>query len=53
MPNWFDINKCPVWKELGITECNNCDTVDKCWVDDTRCVVECEFCPYPCSERVR
>jgi hypothetical protein len=51
MPNWYDINRCPVWKVLGVMECKNCDTVKRCWGEDAQCVVDCEFCPYPCSSR--
>lgn len=29
--NWLDVKKCPIWKELGITECNDCDSKVKCW----------------------
>jgi len=31
MPNWVDIKKCPIWKELGVTECDSCDTKIQCW----------------------
>ncbi len=30
-PNWIDINKCRIWKVLGVTECDNCPTRLKCW----------------------
>ena len=30
-PNWKDIERCPIWKVLGVTECNNCDTKEYCW----------------------
>jgi len=30
-PNWKDIERCPIWKVLGIIECNNCDTRVYCW----------------------
>jgi hypothetical protein len=30
-PNWNDIDKCPIWKVLGVTECDNCDTRLQCW----------------------
>ncbi len=30
-PNWEDIDKCSIWKVLGVTECNNCDTEETCW----------------------
>lgn len=53
MPNWYDINKCPVWKVLGVTECNYCDEHDQCWGEDVQCAVECDFCGYPCSSRGR
>jgi len=35
MPNWIDIKKCPIWRELGVTECNNCDTKVKCWGEES------------------
>ena len=31
MPNWNDINRCPIWKVLGVIECNNCGGEEKCW----------------------
>ncbi len=52
MPNWYEINKCSIWKVLGVTECDNCDTVKHCWGDEIHCTVECDHCPYRCSERV-
>lgn len=30
-PNWTDIDKCPIWKALGVIECNFCDSVNHCW----------------------
>lgn len=30
-PNWTDVKKCLIWKTLGITECDNCDTMVQCW----------------------
>ena len=30
-PNWDRINRCPVLKVLGVTECDNCDAKEKCW----------------------
>jgi hypothetical protein len=30
-PNWEEINKCPLWKILGVTECNNCPKLISCW----------------------
>ena len=35
MPNWLDIKKCPIWKELGVTKCNNCNTRMQCWGKDS------------------
>ena len=32
-PNWIDIGKCPIWKTLGIIECENCSTKLHCWPD--------------------
>ena len=34
LPNWDEINRCRVWKVLGITECDNCDTVIQCWGEE-------------------
>jgi hypothetical protein len=34
LPNWADIKRCPIWKALGVIECNNCDTKAQCWGDD-------------------
>lgn len=33
-PNWQEINRCPIWKVIGVSECNNCDTVEQCWGTD-------------------
>ena len=33
-PNWEEINRCPIWKVLGVTECDNCDTEVKCWGEE-------------------
>jgi hypothetical protein len=30
-PNWDEIVKCPIWKILGVIECNGCDSHDMCW----------------------
>jgi len=35
MVNWVDIRKCPIWKEVGITKCNNCDSKAKCWGEES------------------
>ena len=35
MPNWDEINRCNLWKVLGVTECNNCDSCVKCWGEET------------------
>ena len=31
--NWDEINRCNIWKTLGVSECDNCDTCAKCWGD--------------------
>lgn len=31
MPNWTEISKCPIWKVLGVIECNDCRGHDDCW----------------------
>ena len=31
MPNWPDIDRCPIWKVLGVIECSSCDTQFQCW----------------------
>ena len=51
MPNWNEINRCPIWKVLGVTECNDCDTHDMCWDTEAKCVVDCQFCPTRCELR--
>ena len=53
MPNWNEIDRCPIWKVLGVIECNECDTHDMCWGEDAKCVVDCEFCPTRCNLRVK
>lgn len=35
MPNWDKINKCGVWKVLGVIECDNCPSEVKCWGKET------------------
>ncbi len=30
-PNWEDIERCRIWKVLGVTECDNCETRVYCW----------------------
>ena len=34
-PNWKDIDRCPIWKVLGVTECNECDGLADCWGQET------------------
>ena len=51
VPNWNKIDRCGVWKVLGVIECANCDSRDVCWGDDAKCVVECQFCPTKCNLR--
>ena len=36
MLNWEEINRCPIWKELGVTECDSCDTMVQCWGEETQ-----------------
>ena len=33
-PNWPDIERCSIWKVLGVIECNYCSSVDECWVPE-------------------
>ena len=35
-PNWDEINRCQLWKVLGVTECDNCDTVVQCWGEESQ-----------------
>ena len=35
-PNWNDIDRCPIWKVLGVIECNDCDTMVQCWGEETQ-----------------
>ncbi|KKM24039.1 hypothetical protein LCGC14_1609140 [marine sediment metagenome] len=51
MPNWNEIDSCGIWKILGVTECNDCETHDNCWGNDAQCLVECRLCPFKCSLR--
>lgn len=53
MPNWNEIDRCPIWKVLGVTECNYCDTHDKCWGENAQCTIDCQFCPSRCNLRER
>ena len=34
-PNWDEINRCPIWKVLGVAECDNCDTCVRCWGEES------------------
>ena len=34
-PNWDVINRCSLWKVLGVTECDNCDSCTRCWGEET------------------
>ena len=42
-PNWADIDRCGVWKVLGVTECNYCPSNEKCWVPE----IDLERIPTP------
>ena len=35
-PNWIDINKCNIWKVLGVIECIDCSGEVKCWGEETQ-----------------
>ena len=52
MPNWNEINRCPVWRVLGVCECNNCNTKKDCWGDEVELRQEenkmtCPYCAIP------
>ena len=51
MPNWNEIDRCGIWKVLGVTECNGCNTHDKCWGENAKCLISCESCQAKCSHR--
>lgn len=51
MSNWSEIDRCGIWKVLGVIECNDCDTHNKCWGEDAKCTIECELCHSKCSLR--
>ena len=34
-PNWDEINRCLIWRVLGVSECVNCDSCVKCWGEET------------------
>lgn len=40
MPNWNEINRCPIWKVLGVCECDNCNTEKDCWGDEVELIQE-------------
>ena len=42
LPNREEINRCPTWKVLGVTECDNCESCVKCWGEETVLPVEDE-----------
>jgi len=29
--NWEEIDRCPIWKTLGVVECSYCDSTEACW----------------------
>jgi hypothetical protein len=33
-PDWEAIKRCPIWKVLGVIECNTCNSVEQCWGTD-------------------
>ncbi len=33
-PNWELIDRCGIWKVLGVTECDSCPSCKECWDDD-------------------
>ena len=35
-PNWDKVDKCSIWKFLGVTECDNCKYLVECWGIDTQ-----------------
>ena len=35
-PNWDEIDRCKLWKVLGVGECDNCKGVVKCWGEETQ-----------------
>ena len=35
-PNWDEINRCPIWKVLGVIECNYCNGLIECWGKETQ-----------------
>lgn len=35
-PNWNEIDKCRVWRVLGVTECDGCGDLIKCWGTDSQ-----------------
>ena len=49
--NWNEIGRCPIWKVLGVTECNDCPTNEQCWGEDAKCTIDCQFCPQKCNYR--
>ena len=34
MPKWGEINRCGIWKVLGVSECNDCSGCKGCWSDE-------------------
>ena len=32
--NWDEIDKCRLWKILGVSECDDCPDCRKCWGDE-------------------
>lgn len=32
--NWGDVERCSIWKTLGISECNNCNGLVACWGEE-------------------
>ena len=35
-PNWILIEECNIWRTLGVTECDDCGSLIKCWGADSQ-----------------
>ncbi len=34
--NWDEVDKCQLWRILGVTECDGCNNLVKCWGADAQ-----------------
>jgi len=35
-PSWIFIEECNIWRTLGVIECDDCNSLIKCWGTDSQ-----------------